>query len=446
MRVLFINVSKEYGARVYREYPLGIGILATIVRCAGHSVKIYDMVVEKTPIVDIISDFQPDLIGLSFTSISANTAYRLLETLKSTVSAVFIAGGIHPTLYYEEALSHGFDFVVVGEGEYVILPLINNVKKNGNYAFDQLEGVAYKNGDNVVYKPQAKLVDINELPFIDRSLFVMDNYPYHSIVSSRGCIYKCRFCSSKGLTGCKPRMSTPEKIISEMEFLVNEYGKINLYWADDMFFHNHATRINFCNLLIQKRLPIQYIIQLRADNINNELMAALKQSGCIKVAIGAESGSNEILKTIRKDINRETITNAIYCAKKNEVRIKTWWIVGLPGTYDQQMESLEVIKLSRPNEAAIHTFVPLPGSEFWDNADKYGIDISNISLQKLETFGYYANLDDIHFDYISAKELHTLINTYEQELVSYGYVSTDESKGNEDYIYTSPNQKQTFEV
>jgi len=444
--VLFINVSKEYGARVYREYPLGIGMLATIVRDAGYSVKIYDMIVEKTPIVDVISDFQPDVIGLSFTSISANTTYRLLETLKSTVSAVFIAGGIHATLYYAEALNHGFDFVVVGEGEHIILPLIDNMKKNGNNAFDQLRGVAYKDGDRVIYKPQTELVDLNELPFIDRNLFAMSNYPYHSIISSRGCIHECMFCSSKGLAGCIPRMSTPEKIISEMEFLVNEYGKINLYWADDMFFHDHATRIRFCSLLIQKHIPIRYVIQLRADNINDELMTALKQSGCVKIAIGAESGSNEILKAIKKGIDRETIKNAVDCAKKNELRIKTWWVVGFPGTYAQQMEALEVIKLSRPNEVAIHTFTPLPGSEFWDNADKYGIDITNISLQKLEMFGYYTNPCEIHFNYLSARELHTLINTYEQELVGYGYVSTDKSKGNEDYIYTSPNQKQTFEV
>jgi radical SAM superfamily enzyme YgiQ (UPF0313 family) len=445
MRVLFVNVSKEYGTRVYREYPLGVGILATIVRNAGHTVKIYDMAVEKTHIIDVISDFEPDVIGLSYTSMSAYTAYKLLKILKNTVSAVLIAGGIHPTLYYEDALNQGFDYVVIGEGEHVILPLIDNVGNNNSDAFDQLRGIAYKDGNNIIYRPQTAVVNLNELPFIDRNLFAMNYYPYHSIISSRGCIHKCMFCSSKGLAGCIPRMSSPEKIISEMEFLAKEYGKINLYWADDMFFHDHAARIHFCDLLIKKRIPIQYIIQLRADNINDELIVALKQSGCVKIAIGAESGSNEILKTIKKGINKEAIKNAIDCAKINNLRIKTWWIVGLPGTYDQQLEALEIIKLARPNEVAIHTFVPLPGSEFWNNADKYGIHVPT-SLQQLELLGYYNNPDGIHFDYLSAGSLHTLINTYEQELLDYGYVPTDKSNGTEDYIYTSPNQKQTFEV
>jgi radical SAM superfamily enzyme YgiQ (UPF0313 family) len=442
---MFINIVKEYGARIYREYPLGIGMLATIVRNAGHTVKIYDMVVEKASIIDVISDFNPDLIGLSFTSISAYTAYRLLEMFKKNVSAVLVAGGIHPTLYYEEAINQGFDFAVVGEGEYVVLPLLDYIEHNNIEALDQLSGIAYKKGDNIIYKPQTRAVDLNELPFIDRNLFAMNYYPYHSITSSRGCIHQCMFCSSKGLAGCIPRMSTPEKIISEMEFLANKYGKITLYWADDMFFHNHASRIRFCDLLIQKQIPIQYIIQLRADNINDELISALKQSGCVKIAIGAESGSNEILKAIKKGINKEIIKNAIDCTKRNKLRIKTWWIVGLPGTYEQQLEALEIIKAARPNEVAIHTFVPLPGSEFWDNADNYGIHLPE-SLQKLELFSYYNNPDEIQLEYLSSGELHAIINIYEQELQGYGYVSTDNSNGTEDYIYSSPNQHQTFEV
>jgi magnesium-protoporphyrin IX monomethyl ester (oxidative) cyclase len=446
MRVLFVNVSKEYGARVYREYPLGIGILGTIVQEAGHSVKIFDMAMEETNILDVILDFEPDLIGLSYTSISAYTAYQTLDTLKKNVPAVvIIAGGIHPTLYYEEALNQGFDFVVIGEGEHVILPLINSIENNDNDALNHLRGVAYIDNNNIIYRHQTEAVDLNKLPFIDRNLFSLNYYPHHSITSSRGCIYNCMFCSSKGLAGCAPRMSDPERIISEMEFLVDKYGKISLYWADDMFFHDHADRIRFCNLLIKKQLPIQYIIQLRADNINDELVLALKQSGCVKIAIGAESGSNEILRTIKKGTNTTIIKNAINCAKTNNLRIKTWWIVGLPGTYEQQLEALEIIKLTRPNEVAIHTFVPLPGSEFWDNAYKYGIYLPE-SLQELELLGYYNNPGGVHFDYLSEGELRAIINTYERKLLDYGYVPTDKSNGTEDYIYTSPNQKQTFEV
>ncbi|MDR2730330.1 MAG: B12-binding domain-containing radical SAM protein [Treponema sp.] len=448
MRILFINVSKYFGNRVYREYPLGAGMLATIVQNAGYKVKLYDMAVEENSVIEIVSEFEPDIIGLSYSSAGAHTAYGLIKSLKSKTSAVLIAGGIHPTLYYEEALNNGIDFVVVGEAENVILPLIDNIEKSRkliNNDFDNFSGIAYWNKDSIKYKKQSETVDLNELPFVNRDLFNMKHYTYHSILSSRGCIHQCMFCSSKGLAGCLPRMSAPERIISEIEFLACKYGKINLYWADDMFFHDHAARIRFCNLLIQKKLPVQYVIQLRADNINDELMIALKQSGCIKVAFGAESGSNEILKTIKKDITAETIENAIICAKKNQLRIKTWWIVGLPGTYDQQLEALKIIKLTYPNEVAIHIFAPLPGSDFWDEADKYGIHLPE-SLQKLELLGYYTNPDEIHLDYLSTGELRALISIYEQELSNYGYIPTDRSEGDEEYIYTTPNQKKTFRV
>ena len=447
MRILFINCSKYFDNRVYREYPLGIGILATIVRNAGYKVKLHDMAVEEIPVNEIVSDFKPDIIGFSYSSICAYTAYKLLKSLKKRTNAVFVAGGIHPTLFYEEALNNGFDYVVVGEGENVILPLIDNIEKNknNNDEFDKLSGIAYKNKNNIIYNKSSNAVKLDEMPFVDRELFNLKHYNFHSMVSSRGCFHKCMFCSSRGLAGCAPRVSSPERIISEIEYLTGKYGKINLYWADDMFFYDNNARMRFCNLLIQKKLPVQYVIQLRADNINDELIIALKQSGCIKIAFGAESGSDEILKTIKKDITVETIQNAIICAKNNGLRIKTWWILGLPGKYDLQMEALKVIKLAMPNEVAIHIFAPLPGSDFWDNAGKYGIHPPK-SLKKMELLGYYTNPDDIHLDYLTAKELRSLIGVYERELLNYGYIPTDKAKGDEDYIYTTPNQKRTFEV
>lgn len=447
MRILFISASRNLGDRIYREYPLGIGMLATIVQNAGHEVKVHDMAVETNRIEDIVSVFNPEIIGISFHSTSAHTAYGLLDNLKNITNAFFVAGGIHPTIFHEEALKKGFDFVVIGEGENTILPLINRIEKNrreGRIGYDMIDGLAYKNGNAIICKNPVAEVDLESLPFVDRDLYDLKHYSNHSIISSRGCFHKCMFCSSKGLAGCSPRMKSPERIVAEIEFLAAKYGPIHLYFADDMFFHNHASRIHFCNLLIQKKLPLKYVIQLRADNVNPELISSLKLSGCEKIAIGAEAGSNEILETIKKGITKRVIENAIICSKTHGVRIKTWWIVGLPGSYDRQLEALDVIRSTRPNEVAIHTFVPLPGSEFWDEAGQYGIHLPT-SLEKLE-LGYYADPGNIQFDYLSKNEVAALIDKYEQELLDLGYIPTDEAGGEEDYLFTTPNQKKTFKV
>jgi len=445
-RILLINVSNNLGGRIYREYPLGIGILATIIQKAGYDVKIFDMALDYTKVTDVISDYNPNIIGLSFLSTSAYTAYNTLQLLKKQYSAFFIAGGIHPTLYYEEALHNGFDAVVVGEGENTILPLIERINKQNNYYsvdFSGIKGVAYKQENNVIYEKSNQKVELNDLPIINRDIYDLKYYTTHSIISSRGCLYRCRFCC-RALVGNCVQMRSPEKIIEEIEFLSAKYGNITLYWADDMFFFNHSDRMRFCNLLIQKGINIDYIIQLRVDNINDELVQALKLSGCKKIALGAESGSNEILETIKKDITREDIVNAITCIRKQQLKVKTWWIVGLPGNYLQQLESLEIIKSTMPNEVAIHTFVPLPGSEFWNNSKKYGIHLPN-SLKEI-SLGYYLHPDNTHFDYLSSEDCRTIINTYERELLEYGYVPTDNAQGNEDYVFTTPNQKNTFNV
>ncbi|HEX2946048.1 MAG TPA: radical SAM protein, partial [Clostridia bacterium] len=448
MNVLLINVSKKWNGRVYCEYPLGLGMLGTIARNNGYTVKIYDMTVEDDNIEQIVFNFNPLAIGLSFPSTSAHTAYLLVERLRKITTAFIFAGGIHPTLFYKEALNKGIELVTVGEGENTILPILEAVQNSDvkESELKKIHGIAYKNkAGEIVYNSHKSEVILDNLPFVDRKLFNLNSYSTHSIISSRGCIHNCIFCSSNGLAGCSPRMSSPEKILSEIEYLVSEFGEINLYWADDMFFYNHKDRITFCNMLIRKSIPVKYVIQLRADNINNELVCALKNSGCVKIAFGAESGSEKILKSIKKGITTDTIVEAINCAVKNLLRIKTWWIIGLPGSFDEQLEALKIIENTRPNEVAVHTFAPLPGSEIWNEANRYGIHLPS-SLEQLEELSYYCQPESIKLDYLSLDDLHLLIESYENRLKELGYISTDKGNSNESYIYTTPNQKNTFKV
>jgi radical SAM superfamily enzyme YgiQ (UPF0313 family) len=181
-----------------------------------------------------------------------------------------------------------------------------------------------------------------------------------------------------------------------------------------MFFYTHKDRIEFCNSLLKKNISIEYIVQLRADNINDELINALKNTGCIKIAIGAESGSSQILKTIKKSITIKQIEKAITLSVNANLCIKTWWILGLPGEYKEQFKSLELIKRTMPNEVAIHTFVPLPGSHFWNNPSSFGIKLPKNLLQ-LEN-SYYSFPVHFEFEYLTKTQLIGLINHYEEVL------------------------------
>ena len=452
MKILLVNISQNWNGRVYLEYPLGLGIIGTILKQHNHDIKIHDMNVNQDNIKSVVKLFEPDIVGLSFLSTSAYTAFEIIKELKEIKKFHLIAGGIHSSLYYEEVLKEGVDVVMIGEAECAIVELVK-VLSETNYndyhdknRFKNIKNIAFKIDESSIYVSNINesLQNLDELPFVERNLYELNKYSHHSIISSRGCVHRCRFCSSQDILGKRPRVFSINRIIDEIEFLQSKYEYDKLYWADDMFFYTQKERIIFCNELIKRNINVDYVIQLRADNINEELISALKATGCSKIAIGAESGSDKILKTIKKGITAKQIETAIKHVKTADIRIKTWWIIGLPGEYKEQLKSIELIKKTMPNEIAIHTFIPLPGSYFWKNHKDFGIKLPD-NLEQLEKT-YYSIPDYSAFSYLSHNQIIELVNYYEAELKNLNYISTDIATINSEYIYTTPNQKSTFKI
>ncbi len=453
MKILLIHVSKNWQGRVYAEYPLGIGILATLAKLAGHTVYIHDMAVDSTSISQVVEYFKPNVTGISFLSTSATTATTVIMQLCQLDSGHLVAGGIHVSIFPEDTVEQGIDIAVTGEGELVWLPLLELLDQTsvGNYVLDKfshIPNLVFRDKFGTIRKTNIcnESVNINELPPVDRSVFDLSRYPHHSMITSRGCPYRCKFCCSWGPGGRKGRMASPQKILNELEILVEKYGATDVYWADDMFFFNKKDRLHFCSLLKNRKLPLKWTAQLRADNLDSELVNALTEAGCVKICLGAESGSDNILKSISKGLTREKIEQGILCAVNGGLRVKTWWIVGLPGAANisEHLESISLIDKTRPDEVAIHLFVPLPGTIYWDNAVSFGIKLPPMcSLEKLY---FYGNPGDIEFKYISRDQLESVLESYEIHLQSMGYVSTDHATPETKFIYTSPTQKKTFDI
>ncbi|PSU00611.1 radical SAM protein [Photobacterium iliopiscarium] len=452
LKILFINVSKNWNGRVYAEYPIGVGILGTIALEAGHDVRILDLAVENVDAVNVIGEFKPDVTAISFLSTSATTAFNLIKQLNMVDCGTIVSGGIHTSIFPQDMVLRGVDFSLSGEGELSFIPLVNYITKNGLnkdlYAeLAEIPSISYMNSLGVVVStPASKLsVDLNNTPAINRDIFNLDLYPHHTIITSRGCPYKCKFCCSWGPGGKKGRMASPEKILCEVEMLAEKYGEISLYWADDMFFFNRRDRLKFCRMLSEKNLPIKWIAQLRADSIDVELAQALVEAGCVKICIGAESGSDRVLNDIGKKTKIEDIKKAIKICRTVGLRIKTWWITGLPGSsLEEEYAALDAITHSMPNEVAIHTFVPLPGTEYWDRASEFGIHLP--SMDQLEKLFYYGLPGDIKLDYISPSDMTEVLQTFNTELRSLGYVATDEATDSSEFVFTSPIQDKTFNI
>lgn len=451
MRVLLINVSKQWWGRTYQEYPYGLGILATLASDAGHVVHILDMAVDERDVFSVVKSFRPGAVGVSFFSPSAQIASDLIQTLKKDSSAPVIAGGIHSTIYPESVLSYGADLVMIGEGELTFLSVLQAVQlpqgPDRDAALEAIPGLAYTDCAGQVRKtaPQTESVNLDTLPIMNRNLFDLSLYAHHTILTSRCCPYQCRFCCSWAPGGKRGRIMSTKRILQELEWLVSSYGSLTLYWGDEIFFWNRQDRLDFCKVLTEKQLPIRFIMQLRADLIDEALVTQLIQVGCVKLCIGAESGSDILLKAANKKTTAAQIERAIQICVKAGLPCKTWWMVGLPGgTREDQMMALDIISRTRPNEVAVHQFVPLPGSEFWIHADQYGISLPGES--EFDRLSYYANPEELEYKYISGSELNEILRIYERHLLELGYVPTDLAQPNAPYVFTTPFQSKTFDV
>lgn len=449
--MLFINASKQWESRTYREYPYGLGILATLAHQAKHQVYILDMAVDDRAPQLAAAMFRPDVIAVSFLSPSVQIAREVIQHLRGNTAVPIVAGGVHSTLYPESVLEYGADVVMQGEGELTLLPLLDALGlptgpvRDG--AMSAIPNLVYRGatGRTVRTAQQTCSVDLNILPIMDRSLFDLSLYSHHTILTSRCCPYKCRFCCSWVPGGEAGRIMSPDRILLELRWLIEHYGPLTLYWGDEIFFWSKRDRLDFCRVLKECQLPIRFTIQLRADLIDEELIQALLEAGCVKVCIGAESGSDRLLRTADKRVTAARIEQAISVCINAGMACKTWWMVGLPGGgIEDQLMALDIIERSRPNEVAVHQFVPLPGSEFWDRSEEYGIHLPEEA--SFDNLNYYSDPTTLSYDYISGLELYDVLKTYERKLLAIGYVPTDLADENCTHVFTTPFQKTTFHI
>ena len=451
MNVLFINASKLWEGRTYREYPYGVGILATLANHAGYKVQILDMAVDVHAYLDVVAEFLPDVIAISFLSPSVTVAAEVIRTIKKEFQGPILAGGIHSTLYPDSVLEYGADIVIQGEGELTFVSILNTLRDTSGLerdrALEMIPGLVFRDTKKQIRRTQRQSlsVDLDTLPIMNRSLFHLELYAHHTILTSRCCPYGCRFCCSWAPGGKVGRIMSPDRILRELDWLVSQYGPLTLYWGDEIFFWNREDRLSFCQLLKKRKLPIQFIIQLRADLVEPELITQLIEVGCLKVCIGAESGSDQLLQMANKRIKAIQIENAIDICVKAGIPCKTWWMVGLPGgRKEDQLKALDIIDRTRPNEVAVHQFIPLPGSVFWEDAEKYGIRLPDES--SFENLNYYSNPEKLSYDYISASELKEILLEYQRRLLDMGYVPTDLADETASHVFTTPFQDTTFNI
>ncbi len=365
--------------------PLGLGYIASVLLKNGYQVEILDPSKDRLSFddaVDYIIASNPDVIGLSILTSRYNTSKELITKLKEKLPQTkIIVGGVHisalPQISVKELKA---DYGVIGEGEYTLLELLDYFK--GKKKIEDIPGLVYyqdgeiasnqkryniDNLDSIPF-PAWQLMDPREYPPMPHQFF-FKKYPIAPIMTTRGCPHICTFCAAESIWGRKYRTRSVKNIVDEIELLVTKYGVKEIHIEDDNFTLIKKHALDVCNEIIKRRLNIVWKCPngVRADTLDDELLAKMKESGCYQLAFGIESGNQEILDKANKHLNLKKIPQIVKQAKDVGLEVHGFFMLGFP---DETMKTaMETIKFSRSiglDVANYATLAYLPGSALFN--------------------------------------------------------------------------------
>lgn len=365
--------------------PLGLLYLAAMLAEEKITVNICDEIVGDN-FSEMVNIFNPDIVGITVTSPLMSRVVELTAIAKKNGIRVIIGGPHVSALPGESLKESGADAAVIGEGEHTIVELCDKDDWSG------IKGIAYrKNGELILNLLREPIENLDMLPFPARH--ILDFSKYHSdiefglplkkneklmrILSSRGCPHQCTYCASHCVFGRKLRLRSARNILDEVEEARQKWGVNVFMFADDAFTSSSSRLREISQLIIDKRLDIRWGCFSRVG-LTPEIMQLMKKSGCRIIGFGVETGSPDILKAIKKDINIKEVVDTFKNAKKLGIKTKSFFIVGLPGEGEKEFkESMELACKINPAYLWASIFVPLPGSSIYkemDESEKIHID------------------------------------------------------------------------
>ena len=376
MKVLMIN--PPYSSSKYKFIglvapPLGIAYIAAMLERNGVGVKILDspaMEYGFEAVKKEIQAYSPDIVAITSVTPTIGSALKTAQISKEACpNAITVLGGYHPTFTYQEVLKNDFvDIVVCGEGEQTMVELVEAVENDKNLR--DVNGLATEN-----FKTPSRgiIEDLDSIPFPARHLLPMDEYKIlnmklttGTIVSGRGCPYKCSFCASSAMHGQKLRLRSAENVVDEMEHLVNDHNIEMVAFMDDTFTLNKKRVYEICESIKDRGLDNYWGCTARVDTISEELLKTMKDAGCITMFLGVESADQQFLNEVNKKININRIKKTFELTKKYNMRTIASVVLGMPGdTKRSILNTIKFVKTLEPSYAVFSLATPYPGTDFY---------------------------------------------------------------------------------
>ena len=447
MKVLLIDPPfKRFTGYVNYYFPLGLAYLASIGRNFGFDVKIYEAdAVAKGSDINFSDEYKrlelyvqglndkehsvwkditktlekckPDVIGISAMTFKLGSVIKTAEICKDWNSECkIIVGGAHPTINPAQMLtSSHIDIVVRGEGETVFPKVLTAIESGSNLS--GIRGISFKENGNMVHNEDAEFIkDLDEVPLPARGL-LMNKKNYTSedmgmMLTSRGCPFNCAYCFH--MWSRKTRFRSAENIVEEIMHVMDTYGTRQFTFKDDSFTAHRKRVIELCDKIIQEKLDINWDCTTRVDILDEELLKKMIKAGCNVIKVGVETGSEKILRDIKKGITFDKVRATAKLLNKHGVFWSAYFMMGLPTeTEEDIMATYKFMKEINPYYAALGVYSAFPGTELFDVGIDMGLLDPDVDIEHFLTTNpkdYFFKNPSKRMAYITTERFDELTN------------------------------------
>jgi radical SAM superfamily enzyme YgiQ (UPF0313 family) len=385
MKITLVNPPYPPSVHSHPPFiPLGLAYLGAVALQAGHEVTVIDCQAEKLSAESFrsrIAKTRSDIVGVTATTLLYKSAMNLVTITKEMQpDAVTVLGGSHGSFWDKNALQEylSLDIVVRLEGENTFLELAE--KLQNKTVLNGVLGITYRDSaGKITRNPDRPYIEnLDALPFPAHQLLPLDNLKHNGkiifpLVSSRGCVYWCDFCSTVRMFGRGYRMRSAKNVVDEMQFVHEKYGVDQVTFYDDAFSVDRNRVVEICRELRNRQLELKWDCGTRVDMVDRELLETMRDAGCFAVWLGVESGSELILGAMNKKIKIEQTKQAYKTANQVGLMTIANVVLGFPGETEQTaLQTINLVKELNPDDVGFYIATPYPGTPMYDEVVKNG--------------------------------------------------------------------------
>jgi len=394
MRTLIISENRCRSNLV--PFPLGPACVAAAARAAGHEVRGLDLMFSDDPVREVreaVEDFRPDCVGMAVRNIDdqdmgireffPEQARPVVEAVRSATRAPLVLGGAGFSIFPLECLDYfDLELGLVGEGEAAFPRLLEALETGEDPA--GLPGVAVRRGGLRRVNPPGPPPDLFRLPLPDHAGFGVGNYDWvpgktppfvANLQGRRGCHMRCIYCPNPVIEGRVVRLRDPRSVADELELLEKEHGIATAFFTDALFIYPPGYTGELLQAIASRRLALRWGCSVNPAHHAPGVFGRMGEAGCFHVSLGNESGSEQMLRLLRKDFGREQAARCVREAKAAGMKVQCFLLLGGPGeTRATVEESVDFLDGLEPDAVGVTVGIRIyPGCELHRIALREGV-------------------------------------------------------------------------